>query len=74
LSVKNAAMLWGLVKAEKMANTTVVLSGEIPDAGSVARSGPRPLTPDDYRAPPSQYQRVYGDRAPLPPPFFIFRR
>jgi hypothetical protein len=78
LSVKNAATLWGLVKHEKMANTKVVLSGEIPDAGlpTVARSRPLPLTPDDpiYRASPPQYQRVYDDRPPLPTPFFLFGR
>jgi len=78
LSVKNAATLWALVKREKMANTNVVLSGAIPDAGppTVARSQPMPLTPDapGYRARPPQYQRVYDDRPPLPPPFFIFRR
>ena len=45
LSVKNAAMLWELVKREKMANTKVVLSGAIPNAGLVARSRPMPLTP-----------------------------
>ena len=78
LSVKNAATLWALVKREKMANTKVVLSGEIPDAGlpTVARSRPLPLTPDDpiYRASPPQYQRVYDDRPPLPTPFFLFGR
>ena len=78
LSVKNAATLWGLVKHEKMANTKVVLSGAIPDAGppTVARSRPMPLTPDAplYRAPPPQYQRVYEARPPLPSPFFIFGR
>ena len=37
LSVKNAATLWKLVKQEKMANTTVVLSGAIQDAGPIAR-------------------------------------
>ena len=55
LSVKNAATLWELVKQEKMANTKVVLSGAIPDAGSpaVARSRPMPLNTDNsnYRAP-----------------------
>jgi hypothetical protein len=78
LSVKNAATLWALVKREKMANTNVVLSGAIPDAGppTVARSRPMPLNPDDplYRAPTPQYQRAYDDRPSLPPPFFIFRR
>ena len=79
LSVKNAATLWALVKQEKMANTKVVLSGEIPGGGSpptVARSQPLPLNADDplYRAPPPQYQRVYDDRPPLPTPFFLFGR
>ncbi len=32
LSVKNAATLWALVKQEKMANTSVVVTGEIPGA------------------------------------------
>ena len=74
LSVKNAATLWALVKREKMANTSVVLTGAIHGAGSVARSQPRPLTPADYRAPPPQYQRVYDDRPALPSPFFLFGR
>src|SRR5450759_2122539 len=39
LSMKNATTLWALVKREKMANTNVVLTGAIPDAGPVARSG-----------------------------------
>jgi lipoprotein-anchoring transpeptidase ErfK/SrfK len=75
LSLKNAATLWALVKREKMANTKVVLSGAIPDAGPVARSRPMPLDADDpsYGEPPQQYQRRYDD-GPLPPPFFIFRR
>jgi hypothetical protein len=67
LSVKNAATLWGLVKHEKMANTKVVLSGAIPDAGppTVARSQPMPLNANDqrYRAPTT-----------LPSPFFLFGR
>lgn len=74
LSVKNAATLWALVKQEKMANTRVVLTGEIPDVGSVARSQPLPLIPDDHRAPPPFYQRAYGDRQPLPTPLFLFGR
>jgi L,D-transpeptidase catalytic domain len=41
LSVKNAAILWGLVKHYKMANTRVELSGEIADrtaaTGSIVR-------------------------------------
>jgi L,D-transpeptidase-like protein len=55
LSVRNAATLWELVKREKMANTTVVLSGAIPDARppAVARSQPLQLAPDaaSYGAP-----------------------
>jgi L,D-transpeptidase catalytic domain len=74
LSVKNAATLWALVKREKMANTTVVLNGAIHDAGSVARSQPMRLTPDGVDASPPQYQPVYGDRPPLPSPFFLFGR
>jgi L,D-transpeptidase catalytic domain len=79
LSVKNAATLWALVKREKMANTAVVLSGAIPDAGppTVARARPMPLTADAprYAAPPPQYQRGYDRNGPsLPSPFFIFGR
>jgi hypothetical protein len=77
LSVKSAATLWRLVNQEKMANTKVVLSGAIRDAGppKVARSQPDSLDVDDpgYREPSPQDQRAYDDR-PLPPPFFIFRR
>jgi Uncharacterized protein conserved in bacteria len=76
LSVKNAATLWALVKREKMANTKVVLSGAIPDAGppTVAHFRPMPLNPDDplYREPTPQ--RAYDDRPSLPVPFFLFRR
>jgi hypothetical protein len=45
LSVKNAATL--LVNQKKMANTTVVLSGAIPDTGSTARARPKPLNTDN---------------------------
>jgi hypothetical protein len=76
LSGKNAARLWALVKAEKMANTTAVLTGEIPNARRVARSQPLRLTPDDplYGAPTPQYQRAFDDRPTLPSPFFLFGR
>ena len=58
-----------------MANTKVVLSGAIPDAGPVARARPLPLNADssDYGEPPPQYQRRYND-GPLPLPFSIFGR
>jgi lipoprotein-anchoring transpeptidase ErfK/SrfK len=52
LSVKNAATLWKLVKQEKMASTSVVLSGAIRDSGPVARGRPMPLDPDDPTHPP----------------------
>ena len=74
LSVKNAATLWGLVKQEKMANTVVTLRGAVAGGRLVARSQPLPLTPEHYRAPPPQYQPVYGDRPSLPIPFFFFAR
>ena len=88
LSVKNAATLWNLVKQEKMANTKVVLSGAIPDAGPVARARPMPQTANNptgapmplaadeprYQAPSPQYQRRYDDN-PLPVLFpFLFGR
>jgi lipoprotein-anchoring transpeptidase ErfK/SrfK len=55
LSVKNAATLWKLVKQEKMADTKVVLSGAIRDAGPVARGRPTSLDPDDPTYPPIIY-------------------
>jgi hypothetical protein len=88
LSVKNAATLWNLVKQEKMANTKVVLSGAIPDAGPVARARPMPQTANNptgapmplaadeprYQAPSPQYQGRYDDN-PLPVLFpFLFGR
>lgn len=38
LSVQNASTLWALVKQQKMANTTVVVSGAIP--GAIASQAP----------------------------------
>jgi len=64
LSVKNAATLWNLVKQEKMANTSVVVTGDIPDAGSSAATGSRPMP---LRTSSQRYRA-------LPPPFFIFGR
>ena len=76
LSVRNAATLWKLVKQEKMANTTVVLSGESPDAGSptVARSAPSPVTrgDPDSEAPPQDQPRY--DSRPSPFPFLFLGR
>ena len=42
LSVKNAATLWALVKREKMANTSVVVTGDIADAEPLTAARPRP--------------------------------
>ena len=50
LSVKHAAILWDLVKKNKMANTTVALTGKIPGGAGmvVAHSAPRqPQDADD---------------------------
>jgi hypothetical protein len=64
LSLANAATLWGLVKRQKMANTTVVVTGDIPGAKPppVAIAPPTPLNP------------VYPfPRFPAPPDvFFLF--
>jgi hypothetical protein len=89
LAVKNAATLWELVKRQKMANTTVVLSGAVPGGGppAVARSRPTPLPADQapgaptplasdnpsYGAPSPQYQPRYDDRPMFPFPFFFGR-
>ena len=74
LSVKNAATLWKLVKSEKMANTTVVLNGAIPNARrpTLAVSQPTTLTPDERTDNGSspRYRHAYDDRLPLPSPFF----
>jgi hypothetical protein len=82
LSVKNAATLWKLVKQEKMANTTVKVTGVIPEAAPAAlarseppaHSEPLPLSADDarYGAPPPQYRRPYDNGTLLPFPFYIF--
>jgi hypothetical protein len=49
LSLKNAATLWALVTQEKMAHTSVVVTGEIPgfDPSLVAASRPRPTNAND---------------------------
>jgi L,D-transpeptidase catalytic domain len=50
LSVKHAALLWDLVKKNKMGNTTVALTGEIPGGAGmvVAHAAPRqPQAADD---------------------------
>ena len=66
LSVKHAAMLWKLVKQEKMANTEVVLTGRMPGAAPVVAGGARqaaPLPPpEDVTASVAQrYQRRWNN-------------
>ena len=67
LSVKNAATLWELVKQQKMANTTVELTGAIPDATSPAVTSSRPAhkSADDSndRMPSPHYQRHDDNRS-----------
>jgi hypothetical protein len=50
LSPQNAAILWRLVREEKMANTRVVLTGTIPGGPgeAVARRGVDPYSDDGY--------------------------
>ena len=70
LSLANAATLWGLVKQQKMANTTVVITGEIPgvDPGKVVHVDPSELAFGKPLSAP--------DPAPRPPAapdfFFLF--
>jgi lipoprotein-anchoring transpeptidase ErfK/SrfK len=42
LSLGNAASLWGLVKRQRIANTTVTVTGDIPGAKPVAIAAPKP--------------------------------
>ena len=65
LSLANAATLWGLVKREKMANTTVVVTGDVPGAK------PPPVA----IAPPNPVNASYPFFGfPAPPDFFsLFR-
>ena len=46
LSLANPATLWGLVKRQKMANTTVMVTGDIPGAKAAAAiAAPKPANP-----------------------------
>ena len=80
LSLANAATLWGLVKQQKMANTTVVITGEIPgvDPAKVVHVDPsnlafgKPLSaPDPTPRPPAAPGFSFpGGRPPAAPDFF----
>ena len=54
ISPQNAAILWGLVREEKMANTRVVLTGTIPGGPGerVAKRGVDPYGDDGFAAEP----------------------
>ena len=58
LSLANAATLWALAKQQKMANTSIVVTGDIPEADprTVALAPPKPLyaTTQRPRAPSAQ--------------------
>jgi lipoprotein-anchoring transpeptidase ErfK/SrfK len=55
LSVKNAATLWDLVKQQKMANTSVVVTGDIPEPlpSTATVSHAKPLKPKDQQPKPA---------------------
>jgi hypothetical protein len=61
LSLANAATLWGLVKRQKMANTTVVVTGDVPGAKPPAEAiaAPKPANGSDpfprFPAPPDLF-------------------
>ena len=59
ISPQNAAILWDLVREEKMANTRVVLTGTIPGGpgAPVAKRGVDPYSDDSYAEPlPPQWR------------------
>ena len=63
LSVKHAAILWVLVKKNKMANTTVALTGEIPGGAgeAVAHTAPQQREDADDRVASARAQwQVFG--------------
>jgi hypothetical protein len=70
LSVQHAAILWDLVAKEKMAHTTVVLTGTIPDEPpAVARGAPRPQPNYAVQQPQQgeQVQQAYQGYQPQRP-------
>jgi L,D-transpeptidase catalytic domain len=74
LSVAHAATLWRLVKREKMANTTIMVSGAVHNARPpppIAQAGPRPPMPLTGQAPRAG---EYRPRYRAPPFPFMFHR
>lgn len=68
LSVKHAALLWELVKKDKMAHTSVVLTGKIPGGNEalVARARPRQDGNSDFAR--SGDDDEYGNQVAAAPP------
>jgi hypothetical protein len=74
LSPDNASILFDLVKAEGMANTTVIIDGRTPAGGNgavarsrppmneAAASGPQPITPQYQQQQGYYAQPAYGQR------------
>ena len=71
LSVKNAATLWSLVKQEKMANTSVVVTGEIPNAKPSAAALSAAKLPNASALKPVS-ANAEPPRAPALPSLFSF--
>jgi len=65
LSPANASVLWDLVKAEGMANTTVIVRGHIPPREPLIARGQSPQETAGYGQPQAGYgQPQYGQPAP----------
>jgi lipoprotein-anchoring transpeptidase ErfK/SrfK len=65
LSLGNAATLWGLVKRQKMGNTTVVVTGDVPGANPspIAMAPPKPVNASSsffgFPAPPDLFSMFH---------------
>jgi len=62
LSPANASVLWDLVKAEGMANTTVIVRGHIPPRGPLIARGQEPQQTPGYGQSPYGGQPQYDNR------------
>lgn len=74
LSRRHAAILWDLVKDEKMANTKVVLTGHIPNAGQPLVAKRAPLTDDDDVTASVPERRYAPSRNWQPAPYYDGRQ
>jgi hypothetical protein len=73
LSVKNAAILWDLVKRETVWSTTVQISGSVGHAGSRLVALSAPIPPADVAPSGDRQSRKQGNQRPLFP-LFAFGR